>query len=98
LTVETAKWAGEWADGLITTARPPADMKKMIDAFREGGGEGKPIRVQSPCCYAANEADARRYAHEQWKALLLGGDVLAALRLPSEFADASQFVREEDVA
>ncbi len=28
----------------------PGDMRQMIDAFREGGGEGKRIVVQSALC------------------------------------------------
>jgi coenzyme F420-dependent glucose-6-phosphate dehydrogenase len=98
LTVETAEWAGSWADGLITTSRPSDELREMIAAFRSGGGGGKPVAVQATLCYAAEESEARRLAHDQWRALILGGDVLAALRTPAEFTSASQYVREEDVA
>ncbi|RZA01119.1 MAG: LLM class flavin-dependent oxidoreductase, partial [Sphingobacteriaceae bacterium] len=43
LSIETAQWAGGWADGLLTTYRPEAELKKMFGAFQAGGGEGKPL-------------------------------------------------------
>ncbi|HEX2717613.1 MAG TPA: TIGR03557 family F420-dependent LLM class oxidoreductase, partial [Gemmatimonadaceae bacterium] len=49
---QTAQWLGSWADGLITTGRPRDDMKRMIDAFRRGGGAGKPILVQHGLSWA----------------------------------------------
>ena len=94
----TAEWVGGWADGLVTTGRPREGMKRMIDAFHRGGGEGKPIMVQHGLSWARSEGDARRNAHEQWRFSALGGDVLWTLRMPSEFASASQFVTEKDVA
>lgn len=39
ITPETAEWLGGWADGLITTSRPPEQLKKVVDAFRRGGGK-----------------------------------------------------------
>ena len=95
---ETARWVASWADGLITTSRPRDAMKKMIDAFRGGGGEGKPIVVQHSLSFARTDDEARRNAHEQWRFCILGGDVLWLLRMPAEFESASQFVTPEDVA
>src|SRR5918997_6747940 len=46
VTVETARWAGEWADGLITINQPHEHLRAMLDAFRAGGGEGKPVALQ----------------------------------------------------
>jgi probable non-F420 flavinoid oxidoreductase len=93
----TAEWVGGWADGLVTTGRPRERMQRMIDAFHRGGGEGKPIIVQHGLSWAPSEADARRNAHEQWRFSALGGDVLWTLRMPSEFASASQLVTEKDM-
>ncbi len=94
----TAEWVGRWADGLITTGRPREAMRRMIEAFHRGGGEGKPIIVQHGLSWAPHEADARRNAHEQWRFSTLGGDVLWTLRMPNEFHSASRFVTPEDVA
>ena len=94
----TARWVGSWADGLITTGRPRDAMRKMIDAFHAGGGEGKPVAVQHGLSWARTDEEARRNAHEQWRFCALGGDVLWILRMPSEFEAASKFVTPADVA
>ena len=98
VTEQTAEWIGGWADGLITTGRPKDAMRKMIDAFHRGGGEGKPILVQHGLSWARDEATARRQAREQWRFAPLGGEVLWTLRTPQEFASASQYVTEDDMA
>ena len=41
LSVETARWCGGWADGLITVHQAPDKLRAVIEAFREGGGAGK---------------------------------------------------------
>ena len=95
---ETAEWVGSWADALITTGRPREDMRKMMDAFARGGGEGKPVLVQHGLSWAPSEDVAKRQAHEQWRWSALGGDVLWTLRMPAEFASASKYVTPDDVA
>src|ERR671919_221525 len=66
VSVGTAGWAGEWADGLITINQPHDHLRRMLDAFRSGGGEGKPVAIQVHLSWAPDEADALRIAHEQW--------------------------------
>jgi G6PDH family F420-dependent oxidoreductase len=39
---ETAEFVGGWADGLLTIAAKPEQLRKVVDGFRRGGGEGKP--------------------------------------------------------
>ena len=38
-TEETARWAGGWADGLATVHQPREQLERVVDAFRDGGGE-----------------------------------------------------------
>lgn len=96
LSAETAEWMGSWADGLITVGG--GRVAKLIDAFRAGGGEGKPVRIQACLCWAPDEAEARRMAYEQWRANLFSSDVLATLRSPAEFEAAARFISLEEVA
>ena len=98
ISEQTARWVGSWADGLITTGRPRDEMKRMIDAYRAGGGDGKPIVVQHGLSWARTDEEAKRNAHEQWRFSALGGDVLWILRTPAEFEAASKFVTPDDVA
>ena len=67
VSVETAGWAGEWADGLATVNQPRAKLEEMIAAFRSNGGEGKRLVLQVHLSWAPSEEEALRVAHEQWR-------------------------------
>jgi hypothetical protein len=42
----SAEWLGGWADGLLTVSAKPEMLRRVIDAFRKGGREGKPLYLQ----------------------------------------------------
>jgi G6PDH family F420-dependent oxidoreductase len=98
LSEATAEWAGEWADGLITVAGEREGMQKIIDAFRRGGGEGKPLYLQAQLSFARTDDAALEAAWRQWRAAMHPSPVLAQLKLPAEFDAASEHTRREDVA
>jgi probable non-F420 flavinoid oxidoreductase len=97
LTPATAEWMGSWADGLVTVNLAPEQLRAVIEAFRRGGGAGKPIMLQVKLCYATSEAEARRQAHEQWRTNIFSSDLLATLRTVPEFEAAARFVRPDDM-
>lgn len=97
LSPETAEWMGGWADGLITTSGSRETMRRVIDAFHRGGGEGKPLFLQVQLAFGRDEAAAAREAWEQWRTVRFESPVLATLRTPAEFDAAGEFVREADV-
>jgi coenzyme F420-dependent glucose-6-phosphate dehydrogenase len=97
LSPETAEWMGGWADGMITVVGPRESMREMIDAFRRGGGEGKPIYLQAQLSFARTEAEALRGAWEQWRTVKLPSPVLSDLRLPSQFDAIGEGVRPDEV-
>jgi probable non-F420 flavinoid oxidoreductase len=97
LTEETAKFVGGWADAMITTSRPVEDSKKMIEAFRSGGGEGKPVFVKVGLSWAPTEEDALNCAHQQWRSVAFESHMLSELRTPWEFDAAGKWVRPEDL-
>jgi alkanesulfonate monooxygenase SsuD/methylene tetrahydromethanopterin reductase-like flavin-dependent oxidoreductase (luciferase family) len=88
---------GEWADGLITINQSPEHLKRMIDAFRAGGGEGKPIYLQVHLSYARDEQIALDIAHEQWRSNVFAPPVCWDLESPAHFDEASRFVRKDDM-
>src|SRR5690606_23094705 len=94
LSAGTARWAGGWADGLITVSQPRDKLRELIQAFREGGGEGKPVRLQVKLSWAPDEAAARDGALEQWRTNIFDGSVAADLRTPAQFEAAAKFVHE----
>ena len=95
---ETAEFVGGWADGLLTIGGERDAVAKIIAAFRRGGGEGKPVRVQHTLSWAPSLEDARRGAHEQWAFSALGREVLPMLRTPAQFEAATRFVSVDDIA
>jgi probable non-F420 flavinoid oxidoreductase len=97
ITPTTARWLGGWADGLLTVSQPIERLRTVVDAFREGGGEGKPMTLQVKVAYAESETEARRGAHEQWRSLVFDSVLLAELRTPAEFEAAGKFIRPEDL-
>jgi probable non-F420 flavinoid oxidoreductase len=98
VSAETARWVGGWADALITVARPHEELRKVVDAFRAGGGEGKPMFLQAALSYASTESEAERLAHEQWRTSALPSyDLITDTFLPASLDAASHFVRPEDV-
>ncbi|MDQ1089737.1 MULTISPECIES: TIGR03885 family FMN-dependent LLM class oxidoreductase [unclassified Siphonobacter] len=87
ITPQTAQWVGGWADALITVSQPMDDLKKVVNAFRRGGGENKPMFLKVQLSYARSQQEAQQMAHEQWKSNVLPNSVLTELRNPSQFDD-----------
>jgi hypothetical protein len=67
------KWMGTWNDGLITVGRNADDLRRIVAAFREGGGDGKPLYLQSAISIAATEQEAIEQAHRRWPKCTLWG-------------------------
>jgi probable non-F420 flavinoid oxidoreductase len=97
LSPETAEFVGGWADGLITTSRPREDLVDLINAFRRGGGKGKPMFLKVQVSYARDEDVALREAWEQWKTNVFPHDVSTAMRTPQQYDSAASVVRPEDM-
>jgi probable non-F420 flavinoid oxidoreductase len=94
---ETASWVGGWADGLITVNQAPEVLRKVVAAFRDGGGAGKPAYLQVHVSWAPTEAEALAIAHEQWRSNVFAAPLCWDLELPAHFDEASRLVRPDDV-
>jgi hypothetical protein len=77
-----------WADGLITAAGPRDAMRAIVDAFREGGGDGKSMFLQATVSFAPSEEEAAAAAYDEWRQCALSPVELADLRSPAEFDTA----------
>jgi G6PDH family F420-dependent oxidoreductase len=97
VSVETARRVAGWADGLITVNQSREHLGRMIAAFRENGGEGKPLYLQVHVAYADDEETALDIAHDQWRSNVFAPPVCWDLELPAHFDEASRFVRREDM-
>ncbi len=96
LSPSTAREVGAWADGLITVFCP--DLTKVVDAFREGGGEGKPVHVQVHLSWAEARDVLERQALDQWRINALPPVLNEELELPEQFDAASEHLPVEALA
>ena len=94
---QTAAWMAKWVDGLITVSRPVDELTEVIQAFRNNGGEGKPIYLKVQLSYAATEDEALLGAYEQWRSNVLPSNLLSDLSQVSHFSAAAAFTKPEDL-
>jgi probable non-F420 flavinoid oxidoreductase len=97
ISPETAAWAGGWADGLVTLNQPQERLRAVVDAFREGGGDGKPLFLQVHLSWAPDEQAALAVAHDQWASNVFDPVLAMELALPEQFEAAARHVTPEDV-
>jgi coenzyme F420-dependent glucose-6-phosphate dehydrogenase len=91
---KSARIAAQLGDGMIGTD-PDA---KMVGAFDEAGGRGKPRYAEVTVCWAQDEAQGRRTAHELWPTSAMQSSLAWELPLPSHFEAVAELVTEDAVA
>jgi coenzyme F420-dependent glucose-6-phosphate dehydrogenase len=89
-----AELAGRVGDGLVSTA-PDGEL---VERFEASGGKGKPKLGQVTVCFADDEDEAKKTAHQWWPNAAITGDLSQELALPRHFEDAAEMVSEDDVA
>jgi probable non-F420 flavinoid oxidoreductase len=95
---ETARWLAGWADGLITVAQPPNTLRRILAAFREGGGASKPAILQVHLSWASDEDEALNIAYDQWRTNVFGPPLCWDVATVEEFDEAARHVRREDMS
>ncbi|QDA36926.1 TIGR03885 family FMN-dependent LLM class oxidoreductase (plasmid) [Paracoccus liaowanqingii] len=93
----TARWVGGWADGLITVNQPRDRLRRMVDAFRDGGGASKPVYLQVHLSYAGDDDTALRIAYDQWRSNVFDPPLCWDLELPEHFDEAARDVCPQDM-
>jgi coenzyme F420-dependent glucose-6-phosphate dehydrogenase len=86
--------AGRLGEGLISTGPDP----DVVHAFEGAGGHARPKLAQIVVCWAEDEAEARRTAHEKWPNAGLPGELSQQLPLPAHYEEAVRLVTEEKLA
>jgi probable non-F420 flavinoid oxidoreductase len=97
VTEATAEWLGGWADALITVQAKGDQLSRVVEAFRKGGGAGKPVFLQVAISWAPTEREAEEEALHQWSANAAGGEVSWDLRRPNDFDTIARFVQGPDI-
>lgn len=98
MTEATARWAGGWADGLITASLPHGQLRGIVAAFRDGGGVGKPLLLQVKLSFDRTDEAALAGAHAQWRFNVFDSALAAELRTPRQFEAAAKHVPREAMA
>ncbi|MET7419065.1 TIGR03885 family FMN-dependent LLM class oxidoreductase [Dactylosporangium sp. NPDC005555] len=96
VSVETAGWVGQWADGLITVNQPVEHLRRMIDAYRDAGGRGE-LCLQVHLSWAPTRDEALAVAHEQWRSNIFAPPVCWDLDTAGHFDVISADVTPEQV-
>ncbi|MDQ3395862.1 MAG: TIGR03885 family FMN-dependent LLM class oxidoreductase [Bacteroidota bacterium] len=98
ITPVTARWMAGWADGMITISQPKELLKKVVDAWNEGGGENKPMILKVQLSYDKDDESAMLGAHEQWRTNIFESELSAHFRSVAQLEMAAKNVTPEDVA
>lgn len=94
---KTAGWLGSWADGLITVSKPLDELKEVVDAFRNGGGEGKPLYLKVQLSYDTTDEKALEGAWDQWRTNVLPPEILDDLWTVKQFDVTGEYVKKEEM-
>lgn len=97
VSVETARWCADWADGLATVNAPVEHLRKMIDAYRDAGGRGE-LHLQVHLSWAPELAKAEELAHHQWRSNVFPPPACWDIDSAQTFDAASQDVPLSTVA
>ncbi|TCM48861.1 TIGR03885 family FMN-dependent LLM class oxidoreductase [Kribbella sp. VKM Ac-2568] len=94
VSTKTAEWCAGWADGLITVAAEEDHLRKVIAAYKDNGGRGK-VNLQVHVSYAADEDEALRIAHDQWRTNVFAPPFCWDTETAETFDQAGEHVRPE---
>ncbi len=97
VTKETATWMGSWADGMITVDRPFNELKEVVDAYRNNGGQGKPVYLKVQLSYAHSEEESLQGAWDQWRTNIFHSTVLGDLWMVEQFDKLGEFVQPDEL-
>jgi probable non-F420 flavinoid oxidoreductase len=95
VSAATAGWMGGWADGMVTINKPLPELQEVVDSFRKGGGEGKPIFLKVQISYDRDYDKALQGAFDQWRTNIIDPSLLGDLTRVSQFEAAAQFIKPE---
>jgi probable non-F420 flavinoid oxidoreductase len=93
---QTARWAGSWADGLATVNAPVDQLRRIVDAFRSGGGDGKLV-LQVHLSWAPTDEEALEIAYDQWRTNVFDPPICWDVETVEEFDQRAGAVTRDDV-
>ncbi len=97
LSAETARWGAGWADGLLTVSTERERMREIVDAFRAGGGAGKPMYLQVKLSWAQDDDQALQGALAQWRTNVFPPQVSEDFASTAQYEALGRDTTEDDI-
>lgn len=97
ITAETASWLAGWADGMVTISQPLDDLRRVIGAYRDAGGDGD-VLVQAQVSIEDTRDQAVAVAHDQWRTNIFPSPLSWDLPTVEHFDQAAEHVSPDAVA
>lgn len=97
ITEKTARWLGDWADGIITVSKPVEELEKLVAAFQERAGLEKPMALKVQISYAPSDEAAWKSAWSQWRNNIFPSKLLSEINTADQFDDLGAMVSPEDL-
>jgi probable non-F420 flavinoid oxidoreductase len=91
VSVATARWCAEWADGLITINQPVETLREIVAAYRDAGGRGR-LHLQVHLSWDPDADRAEEIAYDQWRSNVLTPPATWDIDSAEVFDIASQHV------
>lgn len=85
---KSAENAGKLADGLIT----PGKKENLVRIFKKSGGKNKPCYAEASVCWAENQEDAIKTAHEYWPIIANGKGINWEMPTPKCFEALAKMI------
>ena len=98
VTRETAAWIGGWWGALTTIGDTVPRTRERVDAFRQAHGARGRVTIKIQISVASTREEAVAAAHAEWRAALLGPELLTELRTPAEFERAAADIAPGEAA
>lgn len=95
VTEDTARFAGEFAAGLLTTSRPYSEAVSTASSFR--GKTNRPLWMKVGLSFAATEEKALSQAHLEWGNAAFPNHVLTEVKTTSDFDEMGRSTRPEEL-
>jgi probable non-F420 flavinoid oxidoreductase len=91
VSVATARWCAEWADGLITINQPVETLREIVGAYRDAGGRGR-LHLQVHLSWHPDAERAEAIAHDQWRSNVFSPPACWDIDSPAVFDAVSEHV------
>ena len=96
VSLPSASRVAAWGEGMITVNQPPEQLREMVSAYRDAGGDG-PLALQVHLSWAPTEDEAEALAHDQWRSNVFTEPVMWDTETAEGFDAVSEDVPPEKV-